>query len=69
MTKPSPHQLHMLHLFSKGWRFKLYGNTAGAWRTYWALRNKGLCRSVQAKDVLTDKGREALDRWGHEVAR
>ena len=63
MTKPSPHQLFMLAMFDKGWRFNIWNKKPGSWTTYWALIRKGLCVSVSNKDVLTDKGREALRRW------
>ena len=69
MTKPSQHQLFMLNMFAKGWRFNLFNKKPGSWNTYWALRRKGLCNSREAGDVLTDKGRKALERWGNEIAK
>lgn len=66
MAKPSPHQLAMLKMFAKGWRFKLYGNTAGTWRTYWALRNKGWCNCRGAADVLTPAGKAILAKYAEK---
>ena len=63
MTKPSPHQLYMLAMFEKGWRFDIWNRKPGSWCTYWALRRKGLCSGVSDRNELTDKGREALMRW------
>lgn len=56
----SPQQVHMLKMFSKGWRFKLFNNVRGSWNTYWSLRRRGLIKSVSEKDVMTEKGLEVL---------
>ena len=69
MQRPTDHQLHMLAMFSKGWRFRIFNKKRGSWNTYWALRRKGLCRCLPTKDekpnidVLTEAGHEALRRW------
>ena len=65
MTKPSKHQLYMLAMFAKGWRFNPFNKKPGSWNTYWALRRKGLCNHRGAEDVLTEKGRMALERRGN----
>jgi hypothetical protein len=63
-TKPSPHQLFMLSIFSKGWKFKQTNNVHGSWNTYWSLRRKGL---IEADSVLTDKGRAVLQYYASSL--
>ena len=58
-TKPSPHQLHMLKMFSKGWKFNLFNKKPGSWNTYWSLRRRGLCTN----DSLTPKGKAVLEYY------
>jgi hypothetical protein len=63
----SPHQLFMLRMFAKGWRFNIFNKKPGSWCTYWSLRRRGLIRAVSATDVLTDKGKAVIaarkEKW------
>ena len=59
-TKPSPQQLFMLNMFSKGWRFKLFNKCPGSWCTYWSLRRRDLVSGLSDCNELTQKGRDVL---------
>ena len=59
-TKPSPQMMHMLRMFSKGWRFKLHNNVKGSWNTYWALRRRDLVSGASTGNELTQRGRDVL---------
>ena len=59
-TKPSPHQLFMLAMFAKGWKFQLFNKKPGSWKTYWALRRRGLCNGCSSGNELTVKGLAVL---------
>ena len=63
-TKPSPQQLFMLGMFSKGWKFRIYNRKPGSWCTYWALRRRGLVHARDAGNELTQKGRDVLAYYG-----
>lgn len=75
MTKLSDHQVFMLRMFEKGWGFKMFNSKKGSWMTYWSLRTRGLIGNgptvyragkLVAVDRLTDKGREALKKYGEK---
>lgn len=66
-TKPSPHQIHMLRMFSKGWVFRLRNKCPGSWNTYWVLLRKGWCEHVGEGNALTEKGRAVLARYGKDL--
>lgn len=63
-TKPSQHQLHMLRMFDKGWKFKLFNECRGSWNTYWVLLRKGWCENSPNGNKLTPKGKAVLSYYG-----
>jgi hypothetical protein len=66
-TKPSPHQIFMLRMFSKGWRFKLHNDRPGSWNTYWSLIRRGLVKPHAERNELTEKGWAALSMYGKDL--
>ena len=63
-TKPTPNQLHMLKMFSKGWRFNIFNKKPGSWNTYWSLRRRDLVSGRSNGNELTQKGRDVLAYYG-----